>query len=829
MSHTTAIDGAADTQWGAGQPTTAVPDTTWWGERQAEAVASAALPTTGSPTELGAEVTRAEVTGADTRAGVTDAEVTRATVAGAGAEAAAPEPEEGATFAPFESLALAPTDADATSWEKAGWDKAAPAGSPRPARRSPVCPACLQRVETRSGGPRCGCDLEEPGLRIGARFAGYVLLERIGVGGMGIVFRARQVRPEREVALKVMRFAGPRASTARRRFLQEADAAARLSHPGIVRVHEVGEVDGQPFYSMELLEGLPLDEHARAARLDERGIAELVASVADAVEHLHQRGIVHRDLKPDNVLVGPQGARIIDFGIAKWLEGGQATQATRTGEVLGTLRYMAPEQAAGRQDLDPRADVYALGAILYELLAGQAPWKDLRNRELLDAIEHLEPTPPAGVAADLLTILGRAMAKEPRYRYASAAALRDDLRRFLAGEPVLARPPSITYRLRKRFARHRSALVSLAAIAIAAGTVSWHLREEERLEAELRREQAQLEEDERLARERGLRRSRPRSSEPLRLARRALSDFGQLPPSVPRPRDPITPAQVALGRQLFWDPRLSSTGQVSCATCHPLDQAGADGLPRSLGVSGQRGARNAPSVLNAALHERQLADGRAQDVEEQAGLPLLHQGEMGMAGAAEVEAALGEVPGYVASFAAAFPGEARPLSFRNVGRAIGAFERQLLTPGRLDAFAGGADPTALSGREQEGLRLFFELGCASCHVGPAVGGSMFQKLGLLEDLPGEDQGRFEVTGLESDRRVFKVASLRNVARTGPYLHDGSVETLVEAVTLMARYQLDLDLSDAQVDALVDFLRALDGELDPALAARPALPAGPGLK
>ena len=300
--------------------------------------------------------------------------------------------------------------------------------------------------------------------RVWSQLGGYRLLEELGAGGMGVVYRAHQDALNRDVALKVLRQGRLASSEAKRRFLLEAEAAASLSHPGIVRVHEVGELDGLPFFSMELVEGSPLTEHVRAAGLGPRAIAGLVRQLADAVQHFHQRGIIHRDLKPDNVIVGPGGPRILDFGIAKRIEEDEECSATQEGELLGTLRYMAPEQATGRiREVDTRTDVYALGVILYELLCGRAPFSGLRHGELLRAVQHREPSPLARerpeLDADLVCIVEKAMAKEQARRYASAEQLGRDLSRYLSDLPVLAQPPSLAYRLRKLARRRRGVLL----------------------------------------------------------------------------------------------------------------------------------------------------------------------------------------------------------------------------------------------------------------------------------------------------------------------------------------------------------------------------------
>jgi cytochrome c peroxidase len=312
----------------------------------------------------------------------------------------------------------------------------------------------------------------------------------------------------------------------------------------------------------------------------------------------------------------------------------------------------------------------------------------------------------------------------------------------------------------------------------------------------------------------------PVAAEPL--AEQAATIFGPLPASAPNPDNPVTDAKVELGRVLYFDPRLSKSQEISCNSCHRLDMAGVDGEPTSPGHKGVRGERNSPTTLNAALHIAQFWDGRAADVEEQAKGPVLNPVEMAMPAAPQVSAVLRSIPGYKPLFEKAFPGEKQPITFDNAALAIAAFERRLLTPGPFDAYMKG-DDSALTAEQKKGLETFINVGCPSCHMGSTVGGQVYRKLGLIKPYPTKDVGRFNVTHDEADRFVFKVPSLRNVAQTGPYFHDGSVKTLSEAVRLMARHQLGRELDDAQVDSIIAFLGSLNGQIPPALANAPELP------
>jgi len=306
------------------------------------------------------------------------------------------------------------------------------------------------------------------------------------------------------------------------------------------------------------------------------------------------------------------------------------------------------------------------------------------------------------------------------------------------------------------------------------------------------------------------------------LANQAESVLGILPKQADSESNPISEAKVVLGRTLFYDARLSKNHDVSCNSCHGLDNFGVDSQPNSAGHKGQRGGRNSPTVYNAAFHVAQFWDGRAADVEAQAKGPVLNPIEMAMPDEASVVAVLKSIPGYAPLFGAAFPGEADPITYDNMARAIGAFERRLTTPGRFDLFLTGK-LDALSDPEVAGLSAFMNAGCITCHMGPAVGGGLYRKLGLIVPYPTEDPGREAVTGNPNERHVFKVPSLRNVAKTGPWFHDGSITDLAEVVRIMGKHQLGQDLSEQQVGEIVIFLESLTGSVDAAYIAVPELP------
>jgi len=267
-------------------------------------------------------------------------------------------------------------------------------------------------------------------------------------------------------------------------------------------------------------------------------------------------------------------------------------------------------------------------------------------------------------------------------------------------------------------------------------------------------------------------------------------------------------ALIALGKKLYLDPRLSVNDKISCNSCHSLSNYGVDSEPTSPGHEGKRGGRNSPTTFNAALHVAQFWDGRASTVEEQALGPILNPVEMGMPSEDAVVKKLKAIDEYKKLFAEAFSDQKDPLIYKNIGVAIGAFERTLLTPSRFDDFLKG-DQDALNESEKRGLKKFVNMGCVNCHNGVAIGGNSFRKIGLVVPYETSDMGRFEVTGIESDKKAFKVPSLRNIAQTGPYFHDGSVETLDEAIRLMAKHQLGRDhVGHGMIRDIKAFLGAL---------------------
>lgn len=304
--------------------------------------------------------------------------------------------------------------------------------------------------------------------------------------------------------------------------------------------------------------------------------------------------------------------------------------------------------------------------------------------------------------------------------------------------------------------------------------------------------------------------------------------FKPLPAEAAVPDNELTQAKTDLGRMLYYDKRMSKNQQISCNTCHQLDKYGTDNAAFSTGHKGQKGGRSAPTVYNAALHIAQFWDGRLPTVEEQAKGPVLNPIEMAMPDKEHVIKVIKSIPGYAEAFKKAFPGEADPITYDNFGKAVGAFERKLLTPARWDDYLRG-NKEVLTKEEQKGFETFVTTGCVTCHNGAAIGGHMYQKLGLAKPWPDlKDNGRFEATKLEQDKHFFKVPSLRNITETGPYLHDGSVAKLGDMVKKMAEHQLGKEITNEQCGAIVTFLKSLKGDLPKDYIKEPTLPAsGPG--
>lgn len=286
---------------------------------------------------------------------------------------------------------------------------------------------------------------------------------------------------------------------------------------------------------------------------------------------------------------------------------------------------------------------------------------------------------------------------------------------------------------------------------------------------------------------------------------------------LPEPGDPNT-AIAQLGKKLYYEEAISANGEMSCNTCHPIANYGVDNLRVSPGHDGTEGTRNSPTVLNAYFHTTQFWDGRSPDLADQAKGPVLNPIEMGLSSPEEVVEILSGMPEYPEMFASAFPEAEEPITFDNFADAIAAFEETLATPAAFDDFLDGM-AHLLDDNQKEGLSLFIESGCIACHIGPGLGGTMMQRFGLVHGpyydfTPSQnvDLGLAEVSGEEKDKYVFKTPALRNIEKTAPYFHDGSVESLEEAIQIMAYTQLGRELETEQVDNMVVFFKSLTGDI-----------------
>ena len=639
---------------------------------------------------------------------------------------------------------------------------------------------------------------------------GYEMIREVGRGGMGVVYRARCLRLNRIVALKMM-LSGPFSSSDQLgRFRTETQAVAQLQHANIVQIYEVGEFERRPYCAFEYVDGGTLAGKIFRNPQPSREAAELVETLARAIHTAHQRGIVHRDLKPDNILLTTDGSpKISDFGLAKRLE--SETGQTQTGSILGTPGYMAPEQAAGKtREVGPAADVWALGAILYHLLTGQPPFHGATLLDTLEQVRTREPVLPRRLrpklSRDLEVICLKCLDKDPHRRYASAQALADDLRRFLDNEPIHARPAGPWERALRRIKRQptTAALLGLLLVvaALLAGSLAWLWRAES-------------------AHARAAQNSRPFE---LKIPRGL--------PAVSVPSDnPLTEARVDLGKQLFFDKRLSVGNSQSCATCHDPAKGWSNGKPIAEGVGGKAGSRSVPSIVNVSYQNFLFWDGRAGSLEEQALVPIQNPVEMGMASPAELESRLNRIGGYREQFQQVF---ATDVTAENVGKALAAFERTVLAgDAPYDRYkAGEAD--ALSEPALRGMKVFLHRAhCTACHSGANLSDGAFHNIGIGVKNPNIDVGREKISGLLGDRGSFKTPSLREIARTAPYMHDGSLSTLEEVIDHYDRGgvpnpQLDEEIYPLKLTAqekrdLLSFLReGLTGSAYP-FASPPKLP------
>ncbi len=311
---------------------------------------------------------------------------------------------------------------------------------------------------------------------------------------------------------------------------------------------------------------------------------------------------------------------------------------------------------------------------------------------------------------------------------------------------------------------------------------------------------------------------------------RAKQIFGPLPATMPSDMNPITPAKTRLGKILYYESRISIDRTVSCAKCHPVSLYAADGLKKAIGNNCKENPRNAPTIFNAASQISEHWIGNRISVEDQAKQAVVGPPAFGMPSYESAVKILKGIRGYQTLFQEAFPGEKDPVNIDNFAKAIGAYERTLVTPSPFDDFMNG-NAAALTEQQKRGLQTFFDSGCMTCHFSPYVGGQMYQKFGVFEPYwkytkSGKiDEGRYAVTKNEADKYVFKVPVLRNVAMTRPYFHDGSVDRLEDAIRIMAKIQLGKDLSKEQQGDIAAFLASLTGRIPEDALTIPILPAG----
>ena len=312
------------------------------------------------------------------------------------------------------------------------------------------------------------------------------------------------------------------------------------------------------------------------------------------------------------------------------------------------------------------------------------------------------------------------------------------------------------------------------------------------------------------------------------LSKQARQIFGPLPQVMLSEKNPVTPEKVKLGKTLFYETRISVDGTVSCAKCHPVALYAADGLRKSIGNNCKVNPRNAPTLFNAAGQISAHWIGNRTDVEDQAKQSVIGPPSFGMPSYEAVGSKLKGIKGYVDLFKEAFPDESNPVTVDNFAKAVGSFERTLVTPSRFDLFLKG-DITALRKQEKRGLKTYIQAGCIMCHSGPYAGGQTYQKFGIFEPYWNYtkselvDEGRYIVTKNDADKYFFKVPIHRNVAKTAPYFHDGSVEKLEDVVWIMGKIQLGKDLNKAQVEEIVTFLKSLTGDIPEDALKVPLLP------
>lgn len=715
----------------------------------------------------------------------------------------------------------------------------------------------------------------------GVRIGDFEILAELGRGGMGVVYLARQLALGRTVALKMLPAGTTSDPAARARFQREVTALARCDSPNIVRILFSGQTQtGQPYYAMEYVPGATLEQTWRELSgttttsdvsslnstvwanalltasqksrdeawerifaadqisdpegdslldnsiesiedltsiggretlsrfgipripeivdLDEdaegysRRVARIIRDAARAASVLHANGIVHRDIKPANLVLSPDGQRVIlmDFGLVKGDVLGGA--AVSTGGFLGTLRYAAPEQLASASvEVGPPADVRAIGVMLWELLTRHRLFDDAQDENQL-AQAVLERDVPllqsvdAGFDDDLQAIVARATDRSASGRIQTAKELASHLDDYLAFRPVSVRVPGPVERSRRWLSQNKNrfgigAIIATAVIAIAVAVSSFRNA------------------DEMLSHE-------PMDFTPPRGLR-----------AVPVPSDNLlTPARIELGQMLFYDKRLSLHDDMSCATCHQTE------LGYTAGAS-KMTTRNAQSVVNVSYFDELFRDGRADDLESHALMPILNPLEMQMPDVATLEEKLRAIPGYRDAFRDAYRSE---ITGQVVAQAIAAFERTLVAANSpFDRFyeevQAGPGESPWTTQMEHGWKVFQDLDCTLCHEPPLFSDGRYYNMGIGHHKePGQrDAGRSAVarSPRPEHRHAFRTPSLRDLERTAPYMHDGSLTTIEEVVDYLlsggsedpnshAWLKQERNITSDDRSALIEFLR-----------------------
>jgi serine/threonine-protein kinase len=654
----------------------------------------------------------------------------------------------------------------------------------------------------------------------------YCIERRLGAGGMGVVFLAEDQQLERRVVVKVMRSSGGADPTLARRFSNEARLLARLSHPHVVSLFDFGqEESGELFLAMEALEGQSLH-----GRLELHGVqswtwvAQRVREIALALAAAHAHGIAHRDLKPANVfLVDGDGlqdfVKVLDFGLARAARRAPEEESlTGSGELIGTPGYVSPEQVEGGEG-DTRSDLYALGVIAYEALTGDNPFR--RDTPVKTLTAHLDERPPppseaaphARIPAALDEIIGALLARSPDARTPSALALVSEIDALLHDQLAVDKEPTPTRPLPRqtrptamepprRWLRWQHAF-SLVVIMATAWLVA----------------------------------SRPTPAAMPRVDSSA-PEISVRPFAPLKPPPPTRPEVLALGQALYETEALSGHG-VTCAACHPISGWGTTAEKQTvLGASGKKLPWNTPSVFNAPHSYRQLWKAEVEKLGDVIDRPLFNPNLMNAGDWDSVLKRLRAEPELVSAFRRA----RLDVDVPSVRLALASYMRTLTPRGSVfDRWL--SNKAELDVDQLKGYQLFVGYGCAACHQGRNVGGNMIARFGVMAASPYAGRGvcsdgtycrgdescadgerclfdergtkpRDPDMGITGDlgEYVFRVPSLRNVAMTAPYFHDGSAADLSTAVRTMANLQLGRHLADDEVKAIVAFLETLTGEL-----------------